>query len=573
MSFQAVIRDASGELVANQSVGLRMSILQGSVSGSSVYTETHSPTTNSSGLISIEIGGGTTSDDFSSIDWSNGPYYLKREVDPAGGTNYTISGTSEFLSVPYAMYATIADTILNAPDTSSTNEIQNLSVSPSGDTLYISGGNNVIVPGITAANTNALTFNKTYGGSDDDYANSIQQTSDGGYIIVGSTRSSDGDISDGNNGNSDFWILKLNSDGTKVWDKTYGGSANDRAISIQQTSDGGYLVAGYTNSSDGDITDGNNGSDDFWILKLNSDGTKVWDKTYGGSANDQAYSIQLTSDGGFIVAGYTNSSDDDITDGNNGYSDFWILKLNSDGTKVWDKTYGGSGSDRALSIQLTSDGGFIIAGSTGAPGGDVTEAFGGGDFWILKLNSAGIKEWDKTYGGSLIDIANSIQLTSDGGYLVAGYTYSSDGNSTDGNNGKNDIWILKLNSDGTKVWDKTYGGSDDDFANSIQLTSDGGYLVAGYTSSSNWYMTGGNNGAYDFWILILNNDGTKDWDKPDKLYGGSSFDVANSMQLTSDGGFIIAGYTTSSDGDITDGNNGMNDIWILKLNKDGYVSY
>ena len=153
------------------------------------------------------------------------------------------------MSVPYAMYATIVDTVLNAPDTSSTNEIQNLSVSTTGDTLYISGGNYIIVPGITAANI--LTINKTYGGSSEDLARSIQQTSDGGYIIGGLTLSSDGDISDGNNGDYDSWILKLNSDGSKEWDKTYGGSGYDDANSVQQTSDGGYIVTGRTDSSDG----------------------------------------------------------------------------------------------------------------------------------------------------------------------------------------------------------------------------------------------------------------------------------------------------------------------------------
>jgi uncharacterized delta-60 repeat protein len=511
-----------------------------------------------------------TTGDFSSIDWSNGPYYLKREVDPAGGTNYTISGTSEFLSVPYAMYATIADTVLNAPDTSSTNEIQNLSVSTSGDTLYISGSNYVIVPGITASNY--LTFNKTYGGSGDEYARSIQQTSDGGFIVAGYTNSSNnGDVTDSNKGGNDIWILKLNSDGTKVWDKTYGGSANDLAISIQQTSDGGFIVAGYTESSDDDITDGKNGAFDLWILNLNSDGSKEWDKTYGGSGYDFAFSIQQTSDGGYLVAGDTYSSDGDISDGNNGAYDFWILKLNSDGTKVWDKTYGGSGDEYAFSIQQTSDGGFVVAGYTTSSDGDITDGNNGAkDFWILKLNSDGTKVWDKTYGGSGDDGANSIQQTSDGGFVVAGYTDSSDDDITDGNNGNGDFWILKLNSDGTKVWDKTYGGSGVDVANSSQQTSDGGFVVAGYTTSSDGDITDGNNGAYDFWILKLNSDGTKVWDK---TYGGSAYDFAISSQQTSDGGFVVAGYTTSSDGDITDGNNGAIDFWILKLNKDGYVSY
>jgi hypothetical protein len=714
MSFQAVIRDASGELVANQSVGLRMSILQGSVSGSSVYTETHSPTTNSSGLISIEIGGGTTTDDFSSIDWSNGPYYLKREVDPAGGSNYLISGTSQLMSVPYAMYATIADTILNAPDTSSTNEIQTiskvdrtvtlsndggtfrdsilteaqvdaytnnngyltsevdgsitneiqvlsisndtiylsgggfaklpsgfdgdynnltnkptipsntsqltndagfltsevdgsitneiqvlsisndtiylsgggfaklpsvtspiLSVSTSGDTLYLSGGNYIIVPGISAANTNALTFNKTYGGSSYDYVTSIQQTDDGGFIVAGFTGSSNnGDVTDSNKGNSDFWILKLNNDGTKAWDKSYGGSGNDYATSIQQTDDGGFIVAGYTNSSNnGDVTDSNNGGTDSWILKLNPDGTKVWDKTYGGSSFDSANSIQQTSDGGFIVAGRTNSSNNgDVTDSNNGGYDFWILKLNSDGTKAWDKSYGGSGNDFAFSVQQTSDGGFIVAGYTDSSDGDITDGnIGGNDIWILKLNNDGTKAWDKSYGGSGYDEAKSIQQTSDGGFIVAGYTDSSDGYITDGNNGAYDFWILKLNSDGTKEWAKTYGGSGYDFAYSVQQTDDRGFIVAGYTdSSNNGDVTDSNKGNSDFWILKLNSYGTKAWDKS---YGGSGIEYAFSVQQTSDGGFIVAGYTDSSDGDINDGNNGAIDFWILKLNKDGYVSY
>jgi hypothetical protein len=305
------------------------------------------------------------------------------------------------------------------------------------------------VPGITASNY--LTFNKTYGGSANDVPFSIQQTSDGGFIVAGKTDSSDGDITDGINGSEDAWILKLNSDGTKEWDKTYGGVVfdSDFANSIQQTSDGGYIVAGRTSSMDGDISDGNNGGYDFWILKLNSDGSKEWDKTYGGSGSDVANSVQQTSDGGFIIAGETSSMDGDITDGNNGLNDIWILKLNSDGSKEWDKTYGGSGIDDDASIQQTSDGGFIIAGETTSMDGDITDGNNGGnDIWILKLNSDGSKEWDKTYGGSGSDDDASIQQTSDGGFIIAGETSSMDGDITDGNNGLDDIWILKLNKDG-----------------------------------------------------------------------------------------------------------------------------
>ena len=568
LSFQAVIRDSIGGLVVNQSVGLRMSILQGSDSGSSVYTEIHSTTTNSSGLISIEIGGGTTSNDFSSIDWSDGPYYLKREVDPAGGTNYLISGITQLLSVPYAMYATMADSALNAPDTSSTNEIQNLSVSITGDTLYISDGNYVLVPGVSLANNKV--WNKTYGGSESEKVWNIQITNDGGYILAGHTfGSSDGDVPNGNRGDWDIWILKVNSDGVIEWNKTYGGSGRDEAWDLQKTNDGGYIVAGSTNSSNGDVTDVNNGDYDFWILKLSSDGTKQWDKTYGGSDYEGAYSIFPTSDGGYIINGETlSNTSGDVTDGTNGQGDVWILKINSDGTKQWDKTYGGSEYDWGYFIQQTSDGGFVVSSRSSSSNGDVTNGTNGQeDFWILKLNSDGTKQWDKTYGGSEYEGVTLMQQTSDGGYIVIGSTYSSNGDVTDGNNGSEDAWILKLNSDGTKQWDKTYGGDKEEGINSIFQTSDGGYIIAGKTaSSSDGDVTDVNKGGYDSWILKLNSDGTKQWDK---TYGGSEYDEATFAIQTFDSGYIIAGYTESSDGDITDENNGNSDFWILKLNRLG----
>jgi hypothetical protein len=571
LSFQAVIRDSIGGLVVNQSVGLRMSILRGSDSGSSVYTEIHSTTTNSSGLISIEIGGGTTSNDFSSIDWSDGPYYLKREVDPAGGTNYLISGITQLLSVPYAMYATMADSALNAPDTSSTNEIQNLSVSITGDTLYISTGNYVLVPGISYANNKV--WNKTYGGSEREEVWNIQITDDGGYILAGHTLgSSDGDVPNGNRGDWDIWILKVNSDGVIEWNKTYGGSGRDEAWDLQKTNDGGYIVAGSTNSSNGDVPDGTNGDYDFWILKLSSDGTKQWDKTYGGSDYEGAYSIFPTSDGGYIINGETwSNTSGDVTDGTNGQGDVWILKINSDGTKQWDKTYGGSERDWGYFIQQTSDGGFVVSSRSKSSDGDITDMNRGDwDFWIIKLSGDGIKQWDKTYGGSEFEGVTLMQQTSDGGYIVIGSTYSSngDGDVTDVNNGQGDAWILKLNSDGIKQWDKTYGGSGFEEINSIFQTSDGGYIIAGKTtSSSDGDVTDVNNGGYDAWILKLNSDGIKQWDK---TYGGNNNDEATYALQTSDSGYIIAGYTySSSDGDIVDENNGNSDFWILKLNRLG----
>jgi uncharacterized repeat protein (TIGR02543 family)/uncharacterized delta-60 repeat protein len=362
---------------------------------------------------------------------------------------------------------------------------------------------------------------RTYGGSDYDSAYSIQQTSDGGYIVAGRTGSVGAGI-------YHIWVLKLSSTGTIDWQHTYGGSGDDEAYSIQQTSDGGYIVAGRTTSFGA-------GDCDAWILKLSSIGDVEWQRTYGGSGSDSADSIQQTSDGGYIVAGDTNS----IT---GYYHDFWVLKLSSTGDVEWQRTYGGSVYDFADSIQQTSDGGYIVAGQTNSFGA------GSGDFWVLKLSSTGDVEWQRTYGGSGNDNANSIQQTSDGGYIIAGITGSF------GAGGNCDTWILKLSSTGDVEWQRTYGGSGDDNANSIQQTSDGGYIVAGQTTSPGARSN-------DFWIFKLSSTGDVEWQR---TYGGRYSEMANSIQQTSDGGYIAAGYTQWFSA-------GNDDFWVLKLYSDGDI--
>ena len=404
-----------------------------------------------------------------------------------------------------------------------------------------------------------IMWDKTFGESVYDSLFSMQQTSDGGYILAGTL----GDptwleTSDVNDDYQDYWIIKLDGTGSKVWDKNFGGSFDDRATSIQQTSDGGYIVGG---SSRTRAIDG--GNPECLIVKLDADGNKVWDKILSGSSADQLNSIQQTSDGGYVVAGSTTSNDGDVSDGNNGSWDYWVVKLDADGNKVWDKTFGGSLADQLNSIQQTADGGYVLAGSTKSDDGDVGDGNNGAmDYWIVKLDGSGNKVWDKTYGGSKSDLVNSIQQTSDGGYIVSGHTWSDDGDLSDGNNGENDYWIIKLDNVGNKVWDKTYGGSGNDYATSIQQTSDGGYIVAGTTSSSDGDITDVNNGGSDCWIIKLDESGNKVWDK---TLGGSDSDNATSIQQNSEGGYIIAGYVKSSDGDITDGNNGGYDFWLIKL--------
>ena len=232
-----------------------------------------------------------------------------------------------------------------------------------------------------------------------------------------------------------------------TWNRSFGGSAVDRAYSLIQTTDGGYAVAGFTRSYGA-------GGADFWLIKLDRQGNKVWDKTFGGSAADEAYSLIQTTDGGYAVAGRTVSY-------GAGGGDFWLIRLDRQGNKVWDKTFGGSKYEWAYSLIQTTDGGYAVAG--------VTRSYGEGkeDFWVIKLDSRGNKVWDKTFGGSKNDRAYSLIQTTDGGYAVAGITYSYRGASDD------DFWVIKLDSKGNEVWDKTFDGSKYDKVNSLIQTNDG----------------------------------------------------------------------------------------------------
>ncbi|MDI6832968.1 MAG: hypothetical protein QMD02_03870 [Bacteroidales bacterium] len=404
-----------------------------------------------------------------------------------------------------------------------------------------------------------IQWQKCIGGTNVDYAKSIQQTSDGGFIVAGYTESNDGDVS-GNHGLGEAWVVKLNSSGNFEWQKCLGGTNTDIANSIQQTSDGGFIVAGYTFSNDGDVS-GNHGGSDAWVVKLNSSGDIEWQKCLGGTSWDEAYYIQQTNNSGFIVACKTNSNNGDVS-GNHGGDDYWVVKLNSSGDIEWQKCLGGTSWEVAYTIQQTSDGGFIVAGYTNSNDGDVSGNHGYFDAWVVKLNSSGNIEWPKCLGGTGNDYANSIQQTSDGGFIVAGETYSND-DDVSGNHGYFDYWVVKLNSLGDIEWQKCLGGTGNDYAYSIQQTSDSGFIVAGFTNSNDGDVSGNHGGYYDAWVVKLNSSGNIEWHK---CLGGTNDDRANSIQQTSDGGFIVAVYTMSNDGDVS-GNHGYSDYWVVKLNK------
>jgi hypothetical protein len=345
------------------------------------------------------------------------------------------------------------------------------------------------------------------------------------------------------------------------WAKCYGGGGFDRAYSFDQTIDNGYVVAGYSNSDDIFVT-GNHGGADYWIVKLDSTGNIIWQKSLGGSGTDVANSIRKTSDGGYIIAGESESNNGDVTV-NLGGIDAWIVKLDSAGNITWQKSFGGVSVDKVNSIQQTSDGGYIFAGYTASINGNV-------NYWIVKLDIFGNMTWQKSFGGFGSDQATSIEQTFDEGYIVAGYSYSNNGD-VSGNHGSSDIWIVKIDATGNLIWQKSFGGSGNERTQfdyygflPIKQTLDGGYIIAGSSTSNDGDVTG-NHGYSDFWIVKIDPTGNITWQKS---LGCTYDDYASSVQQISNGGYIIAGESRLNDGDVT-GNHGSTDFWIVNLDSLG----
>jgi parallel beta-helix repeat protein len=310
-------------------------------------------------------------------------------------------------------------------------------------------------------------WEQTFRGTGFDSACSVQQTDDSGYILAGDTLFETGLCT--------AWLLKTNSKGEKEWEQTFRGTGFDSASSVRQTSDGGYILAGNTLFETGLCS--------AWLVKTNSQGDMEWEKTFGITGFDSVSSVQQTTDGGYILAGDTLSSDTGLTAA-------WLVKTNSKGEKEWEATFGGTGLDFAYAVQQTSDGGYILAGET------LSFYIGLCTAWLVKTNSRGIKEWEKTYGESGLDSAYSVQQTTDGGYVFAGETFSL------GAYGWTDAWLVKTDSEGNKKWEQTFGGSGDDSASAVQRTADGSYVIAGSTDSYG-------DGSIDFWLIKVGESAKK----------------------------------------------------------------
>jgi len=367
-----------------------------------------------------------------------------------------------------------------------------------------------------AAEPGDTLWTRLYGGTgyDWEFAYSVQQTTDGGYVAAGKSNAFGA-------GDYDFWVVKTDASGDILWTRNYGGSGADEGYFVQPTSDGGYLVAGKTDSFGG-------GGFDVYLVKTDANGDTLWTRTYGGSYYDAAYCVELTSDGGYIVGGWTESF-------GAGSWDFWLLKTDAAGDTLWTRYYGGSEYDCCYSLQQTTDGGYIATG--------MTQSFGAGDYdvWVMKTDDNGDTLWTRTYGGSERERGYSVRQTSDGGYIVTGYTETF-GPGTSG------VYLLKMDADGDTLWTRTYGGDGWDWSHCVQQTTDGGYIIAGITMS---YGGGGN----DVYLVKTDAKGDTLWTR---AYGGSGGDVGNSVRQTADGGYIAAGYTESFGGDGWD-------VWLLRI--------
>lgn len=404
----------------------------------------------------------------------------------------------------------------------------------------------------------AMEWQKSTGGSLNDVARSVQQTSDGGYVIAGYTMSTDGDVS-GQQGQGDAWVVKFDQSGTIEWQRAFGGANSDVANDIQQTVDGGYVLAGSTGSNNGDVS-GNLGMTDAWVVKLNSVGAIQWQRTLGDLRVDMAYAVQQTADGGYVVAGYQEPLADPYP---------WqvlVAKLNSAGAIEWEEVMGGSSNDVAFDIQQLEDGGYVLAGQTASNDQDVSGNHGVVDGWVVRLNASGVIQWQKALGGSYVDQIRSIQLTTDGGYVVVGNTRSDDGD-VSGNHGEvsitDDAWVVKLNDQGTIQWQRALGGSSSEVGNAVHQKGNGGYVVTGFTTSNDGDVTG-EHVSGDVWVIGLDATGEIEWQR---TLGGSGLDGSSDIQQTSDGGYVLTGFTSSSDGDVSGWHGGW-DQWTVKLSTD-----
>jgi len=349
---------------------------------------------------------------------------------------------------------------------------------------------------VKLSTTGSLQWQRCLGGSQPENGIKALQLSGGGYLVLGSTRSDDGDVI-GNHGALDFWLTRLDNNGNLLSQRCYGGSLNDSPADINQTPDGGFIVVGASRSVDGDLNT-NAGSTDYWVLKLDDNFDIQWQRTFGGSGGETAFGVTLTLDAGYLVNGTSSSSDGDVS-GAFGLEDYWVLKLDTQGNVQWQRACGGSASDYGVAVSELSDGSIFAMGFSDSENEDVSAPLGLNDIWTIRLSSGGQVIGDQTYGGSNLDSGSDQFQTSDGGFIYCGSTKSNDGDIPN-NQGLFDGWIFRTDAEGNILWNVTKGGSQSDSFLKITGTNDGGYIAIGQSSSSDGDLIG-NHGGGDVWIV------------------------------------------------------------------------
>ncbi|THU39804.1 T9SS type A sorting domain-containing protein [Niastella caeni] len=358
-----------------------------------------------------------------------------------------------------------------------------------------------------------------------------QRTNDKGYILVGyDTGWYDNDenfiLNKANTGRP--WVVKLDSNGTRTWWRGIGANPHESALLSVREVTGGYITAGYERI----YPDPAN----YLISKVDVSGNSLWEKTYGGSGSDRPYAVRPTIDGGYIVAGYSNSADGDVIQLHAG-AEAWIVKLDANGNKVWTKTYGGTSTDTAYAICQMPDGGYLVCGTTSSANGDVPANNGGSDGWVFKLDALGTLVWKKNFGGGAQDVLNSVIKNDDNTYTLSGYTFSNDGD-VSGNHGQADVWVIKIDDTGNLIWSKVYGGSRNDAAFGLHAGFTSGSFVTGFTESSDGQITDAA-GRADCWTLRLDESGNLLWQKSS---GTVNDEYAMVIMPKSDVEFTIAGF-------------------------------
>lgn len=408
---------------------------------------------------------------------------------------------------------------------------------------------------------------KTFGGSGEETAQAIISTIDGGYAVLGFTNSTDGDMDGKSIPVNDYWLLKFDAQGSLQWNKTYGGSKDDRGQSLVQTKDGGFALTGYAMSDDGDGSV-NNGFHDNWVIKVDSQGELEWERSFGFSGHDHSYDIIEVQDGSLFFTGFldiTSARADGNTEKNgsrtrHGVGEFWATKIDASGELQWRGYFGGTNNDRSHAVVQSDDGGFVMTGFSESNDFDISNTQGSYDFWMVKLDPNGNLLWERSFGGSGIEISYDIAKTQDGGYVITGNTFSTDGDVSKAN-GASDIWMVKVDATGTLVWERTYGGSDFDAAQAVIASKNGGYFIVGNSKSSD-KDTNANYGENDIWLLKTDDVGDLVWQKS---FGGTGLDFAFDIVEHPDGSIVLVGETSSTDFyDAT--SRGKSDVVMIKVN-------